>query len=77
MANARGVKQDARPGHAVRLRCAACGRTLLTPAYTAPGRLGYILGPKCAARAGLLPIRHRAVLALAVEVQEGQLGLFD
>lgn len=38
------------------MRCIACGRTLLKPAYTAPPELGgWHLGPKCLERADLLP----------------------
>lgn len=60
----------------MKLRCAACNRPLLKPAFTGLG--GYVLGPKCAERAGKLELkRNRAArLALATEVQDGQLGLF-
>ena len=63
-------------GDAVKLRCAACRRPLLKPAYIAPA--GYVLGPKCAERAGKLELKRNRVarLALVVEVQDGQLGLF-
>ena len=41
------------------MRCAACGRRLLEPAYTAPASLGaWSLGPKCLEKeraAGRLP----------------------
>lgn len=37
-------------------RCAACGRRLLKPAYTAPASMGgWMLGPVCAAKATALP----------------------
>ena len=64
-------------GATVKLRCAACRRPLLKPAFTGPG--GYVLGPKCAQNAGKLePKRNRtARLALATEVQDGQARLFD
>jgi len=42
------------------LRCTACHRRLLLPAYTAPsGRGAYVLGPVCAQKAGLLPEHKR------------------
>jgi hypothetical protein len=58
-------------------RCAACHRRLLMPTFTGPG--GYMLGPKCAKNAGKTELKRRrkakVVLALAVEVQAGQMAL--
>jgi hypothetical protein len=44
------------------MRCIACGRPLLKPAYTAPERLGgWMLGPKCLEKAGLKKRRSGAL----------------
>lgn len=63
------------------MRCAACHRTLLMPAYTAPACMGgYVLGRVCAEKAGMAPKRNRkarVVTAVAIAVQTGRLGLFE
>ena len=40
------------------MRCIACGRALLLPPAVVVA--GYVYGPKCAQRAGLLPRKERA-----------------
>lgn len=59
------------------MRCAACHRTLLTPAYTAPTRMGgYVLGRVCAEKAGKVKPKRRKCQIKQATVQDGQLDMF-
>lgn len=56
------------------MRCAACNRSLLSPAYTAPA--GWVLGKKCAKKVGKGKPRKACKRAGKVARVE-QLDLFD
>jgi hypothetical protein len=59
----------------MKLRCAACRRRLLAPAFVGIG--GYMLGPTCARRAGKLqPKRKSPAKAAPTVIHEGQFELF-
>ncbi|MDO8251418.1 MAG: hypothetical protein Q7T78_17095 [Rhodoferax sp.] len=59
----------------MKLRCAACHRGLLKPAYTHPS--GYVLGPKCAMVAGKVkPKRRECKKATAKAADPDQFDMF-
>jgi hypothetical protein len=54
--------------------CVMCNRPLDKPAAWAAG---YLVGPKCAKKRGLLPSVSRPVKSEAVRVDKRQIDMFD